>query len=141
MIVYPLTGLVLFAVIGWASAAHFRLLARQIDRFQPAVDGLGCCFEDQLLTWKRQYVAVYDSVNLFNDSFGSYLLVKIGYIFTSITHRAFYLLSLSINSRQTNYSVLLNLLGDLLGFGVMCCTADRIIESVRSTSSFADDRE
>ena len=92
MCIYPLSSLVLYAVITYASAEISSLKNEEIRRLKDKkekISQLEC--ENYLQTWKVQQELVNQTVELINDCFGSTLLIATYSLSTSIVNTTFYI--------------------------------------------------
>ena len=88
---YGLSGLVLFALLGYAMSLAFASLLDQCTAEQLRS-------ETFLLKWQRMHALICDTVDRLNSTFGFVLLLWISYIFVNFINLAFYLISANSSS-------------------------------------------
>lgn len=117
--VYAISGLLIFALIGWTLVLGFRCLGNQLDNILQTTRNNTLLIDD-LFKWKELHILLCVTVDEINNCLGPLLLIWISHVFVSFISIPFYLLEGLQESNTntamlvTNFSLLFELLVHLL---------------------------
>lgn len=129
MIIYPMTGILLFCILSYVSSASFQYVQMEIKRH--AIEKPSNVIRPLVFLVKRHHIFATETVDYINYCSGWTLLLAILFSFVAIVNSSFYFFGL--DGTVSLPDVVFGMYA-ILNLTVICCSADHIRIKVISKS-------